>query len=249
MIGALGVRGGISLLGLLALVASCSGSDDGESQTQAAPEMFEVCAGSDFSDWSTLPGVDVEAAVRGEGPLVVLANESGNQVCAWAGLADRLVADNYRVAVFQYADETAAGEEQAVEDTLAIAEAAAGNGDYALVGASLGGRIVIEAAAQHPEGLAAIVSLSGVRAVQDYVDILPDARLVTTPALYLGSVDDSITDGARQPRQLSRAMHGTPNELVLVPGSAHGDSLVEPASSPTADTVVEFLHEELAATN
>ena len=42
-----------------------------------------------------------------------------------------------------------------------------------LVGASLGGRIVFEAAARAPEGPAGIVSLSGERRIDDYRDILP----------------------------------------------------------------------------
>lgn len=77
-----------------------------------------------------------------------------------------------------------------------------------LVGASLGGRLVIEAAASAPAGLAGIVSLSGERTVEDHPDILPAARRVRVPALYVGAREDPLTDGVRQQLHLHAAMGG-----------------------------------------
>jgi pimeloyl-ACP methyl ester carboxylesterase len=232
------------LVALLAGLTACEGPDSGSQPVDATPAIFDTCAASGLEVWSSLSSVDVEAVVAGDGPVVVLANESENQVCGWVAFANRLVADGFRVAMFNYADPRSAGEPQAIQDSLAVA-AAAGSGRYALVGASLGGRIVIEAAAEDPEELTTIVALSPVREVDDYVDILPAARQVTTPALLINGEADSFTDGAQQPRDLSAAMHGNPNVLVLVPGPEHGYDLVDPPTRATATKIVTFLHNEL----
>jgi pimeloyl-ACP methyl ester carboxylesterase len=68
------------------------------------------------------------------------------------------------------------------------------------------------------------VSLSGERSVDAFGDILPAARRVRVPALYVGSREDVYTDGARQARQLHAAMGG---RLVLLPGGAHGVDLLD----------------------
>jgi len=232
------------LAALLAALTACGGSGRGGQPADATPAIFDTCVASGLEVWSSLSGVEVEAVAAGDGPLVVLANESDNQVCGWVAFANRLVADGFRVAMFNYADPRSAGEPQAIRDTLAVA-ASAGDGPYALVGASLGGRIVIEAAAEHPEGLTSIVALSPVREVDDYVDILPAARQVTTPALLINGKADSFTEGARQPHELSAAMHGNPNVLVMIPGPPHGYDLVDPPTRATATKIVTFLHDEL----
>jgi pimeloyl-ACP methyl ester carboxylesterase len=244
--GSVRVGVGLFLAALLAALVGCAGSDGGSQPAQTTPAIFETCVASGLEVWSPLSGVDVEAVVAGEGPVVVLANERENQVCGWVAFANRLVAEDFRVALFDYADPGAEGERQAVRDTLAVA-AAAGSGPFGLVGASLGGRIVIEAAAEHPDGLTTIVALSPVREVDGYVDILPDARQVTTPALLINGQADSFTDGARQPHELSEAMHGIPNVLILIAGPAHGYDLVDPATRATADKIATFLHDQLAA--
>jgi dienelactone hydrolase len=117
-----------------------------------------------------------------------------------------------------------------------------------MVGASFGGRIVIEAAAQHPEGLQAIVSVSGEVEENAYHDILGDARAVTTPALYVGARNDTFTDGTRQQEILHRAMHGSPNEILQVPGGANGVGLLDPRSSGgglALGRVVDFVSRQL----
>ena len=64
------------------------------------------------------------------------------------------------------------------------------------IGASLRGRVVIEAAATRPSGLAGIVSLAGERTIENYRDILPDARKVISPALYVGAKEDFAAQGS-----------------------------------------------------
>jgi dienelactone hydrolase len=148
--------------------------------------------------------------------------------------------------VFQYSSTSAQSEDEAVADAANVASAAAGSSGrrFALVGASLGGRVVIEVAAKRPGGLAAIVSLSGESTVEDYRDILPEARKVIAPALYIGARSDSLTDGTRQQVALHAAMRGRPNELVQVDGYDHGMQLLHDQLSDGRDIegiVIAFL--------
>jgi pimeloyl-ACP methyl ester carboxylesterase len=225
-----------------------SGSGRSTASSVAVPEPVNSCAGS-AGQWRSLGNAPVSAATLGTGPAIVFANDSGNSVCDWLPLAQRLASSGHRVAVFSYADASASAEAQAVRDTLAVAVAVAGPGrPFALVGASLGGRIVIEAAAKHPAGLAVIVSLSGEVQVEDYRSILADARRVRTPALYVGARDDGLTDGVRQQLALHNAMHGRPNELLQRPGTAHGTQLINGAPADAKDTVARltaFLAQQL----
>ena len=130
------------LAALLAAVVGCQGPDEDTQRARPAPAIFDTCAAFGLEVWSSLSGVEVEASVAGDGPVVVLASEVDNQVCGWVAFGNRLVTEGFRVALFKYADPNAPGEDQAVRDTLAVA-AAAGHGPFGLVGASLGGRIVI----------------------------------------------------------------------------------------------------------
>jgi pimeloyl-ACP methyl ester carboxylesterase len=141
--------------------------------------------------------------------------------------------------IFAYRDANPEGEAGAVAQAIALGSAVRADQPYAMVGASLGGRVVIEAAARHPTGLAAIVSLSGERFILRYRDILGDARRVSTPALYIGDESDPLTDRTRQPQQLHRAMRGHPNEIMVLHGSDHGIQLIEDPA--VVDRVETFL--------
>lgn len=243
----------------LAALAGCGGTSHAPSATPTAtatetatatatpgpPAAIANC-GIEASGWKAVGGVKVEAAAKGSGPAVIFANDSGNDPCDFAPLAESLAKHGHRVALFAYSDTSSSGERAALAETLALAKAVAGGKPYALVGASLGGRIVIEAAARHPAGLAAIVSLSGERTVQDYRDILADARRVSAPTLYLGSRQDPLTDGVRQQRELHAAMHGRPNLLVQQPGAAHGvELIIGGTGTPPAKRIAAFVRKEL----
>jgi pimeloyl-ACP methyl ester carboxylesterase len=236
-------------LAALSALAGCGGEKAPAARTPAptaTPAAAVAGCGSASRGWRTLAGTPVDAAVLGTGPAVVFANDSGNDPCDWLPLAERLAGRGHRVAVFDYSDTSAINEPYAVDETLAVAKGAASGGRYALVGASLGGRIAIEAAGRRPAGLAAIVSLSGERTVQDYRDILRDARRVRTPTLYVGAREDPLTDGARQQRELHAAMRGRPNELVQLAGAAHGTTLIDGgAGMRVADRVAAFVTEQL----
>jgi pimeloyl-ACP methyl ester carboxylesterase len=177
--------------------------------------------------------------VLGDGPLVVLLNDSGNDVCPWMGLARDLTRLGRSVAVFTYSSPAAAGERDAVREALAVARAGPQGMPYVLIGASLGGRVVFEAAARAPRGLAGIVSLSGERRVEDYRDILADVRQVRAPVLYLGSREDALIEGARQPRRLRSVLRSAEERFLLVPGFDHGTELLDGAGGPRIRRAIE----------
>jgi pimeloyl-ACP methyl ester carboxylesterase len=210
----------VAALVLLALGGCGGGQEPPPAATPAAPDIVRFC-GDAGPGWKPLgvPG-GVEAATLGSGPGVVLLNESDNDACAWTATASSLAGAGYRVAVFQYTSTTAADERASTAEALAVAHALGGKPQ--LVGASLGGRIVFEAAAKAPGAVAAIASLSGERTVEDYGDILPAVRRVSAPVLYLGSRQDPLTDGVKQPRQIRAALPSKEQTFQLVSGSEHG---------------------------
>lgn len=173
-----------------------------------------------------LPSGQVAAAL-GHGPGVVFLNMSDDDPCPWMPLARATAAAGRTAAVMEYGDVAAGAEREATEGALAVARAAGRGRPVVLVGASLGGRIVFEAAARSPRRIAGIVSLSGERQVEDYRDILPDIRRVTTPVLYAGTRQDALTDGMRQPREIRAALPAaTTARFLALPGSAHGIDLL-----------------------
>ena len=234
-------------LGALCLVgcvlAGCGG-DEGSSSSPTptatatvaqAPPPVDFCAGAGAgSGWRKLAvrshGEALDAAALGRGPAVVLLNQSDNDSCAWIALARSLADRGHAVATFRYSDTTASGERQALRDSLAVADAIAGGERYVMIGASLGGRLVFEAAARKPKGLAGIVSLSGETVVEDYRDITADIRRVSLPVLYAGAQQDPLTEGSRQPRRIRSALASRDTEFVLLPGPAHGVELLDNAS-------------------
>jgi dienelactone hydrolase len=211
------------------------------------PDVISTCADAS-PGWRRLRVSSLNAAAIGNGrDAVVFLNETGNDSCPWVTLAQRIAGRGYRVAVFEYRSVEAAGEPRAVRDALAVAAAATKpGGRSALVGASLGGRVVFEAAARDPVRITAIVSLSGERTVLDYRDILPAARRVRAALLYIGSREDGLTEGARQPRQLRRAVRSKVNQIVLAPGAQHGtDLLFGDEGKRTASRIEAFVAAQL----
>ena len=135
-----------------------------------------------------------------------------------------------------------------MRDAVAVADRARSGNHYALIGASLGGRVVIEAAATRPSGLAGIVSLSGERTIQNYRDILPDARKVTSPALYVGAKDDFATQGERQQRQLHEAMRGSRISCCSATASPMGMDLINPDGpdgKAVTPRILDFIEQQL----
>jgi dienelactone hydrolase len=228
-----------------ALFAGCGGggADRAPPATRpAGPDAVTACVRAS-RQWRSFPvrarGGPLSAAVIGKGGVgVVFANQSGNSACGWLPFAEREGRDR-RVVVFEYRDQAAAaGELRAVARALH----AAGTRSVAIVGASIGGRAVVQAAARDRGTVAAAISLSAERSVGRLQDILPDARRVRVPSLYVGSREDGYTNFGRETRELHGVTPAKVNQLLLVPGDDHGTDLLADASGPKVRAaIVAFL--------
>lgn len=183
-------------------------------------------------------GARVDAATLGDGPVgVTFANDSGNDACSWVPFAEELADRGLRVLVYHY-------EEQDPRELAAMMAALRGQGSARLIaiGASLGGRLVIELAAREPKAADAVVSISGERSIGAYPDILPDARRVELPILYVGSREDGYTTFGKETVQLHDATPARVNELLLVPGADHGvDLLAGRNGERVRGAILQFL--------
>jgi pimeloyl-ACP methyl ester carboxylesterase len=179
----------------------------------------------------------LSASVVGKGPRgVVLSNQSDNNPCAWRPIVNRLVRSGFRVAVYDYSGEGA------YKDTTAVAAKLRGLGvkRIALVGASEGAKSSIAAAAN--ARASAVVSLSAELDLDGYGSLLPAARRLKSPVLYVYAKDDSLAE-ANTPL-LYRATRERDRQLVGLPGSEHGTALL--AHPSVRDRIVRFLQQKLS---
>jgi dienelactone hydrolase len=159
---------------------------------------------------------------------VVFSNQSDNDLCAWVPLAKRLVRSGFRVALYDY---SGAG---AYPDTLAVAAALRHRGAsrVALVGASEGAKSSIAAAAR--AHAAAVVSISPERDLDGFGDVLPAARRLTAPVLYLYAKGDPLAD--LNAPQLYAATREKNKQVASFPGYDHGTALL---THPTVPGLIE----------
>jgi dienelactone hydrolase len=236
---------GIASVAVVCVLASGCGGDDGAStstagdhttKTQAAshhparpsgPEPVASCTAGG-SGWRSLRAGEgtsrVQAAVLGdERAAVVLANDSGNQACDWMPFTQALAERGFAVALFSY---TRVGNPN---DVAAVAQALRHRGAtrVAAIGASAGGRAIVQLGALPKPDVDALISLSAEREVgPQYPNILPQAKQVHLPSLYIGSRKDGYTSFGKETVQLHEATPAETNEMLLVPGSDHGVDLV-----------------------
>jgi hypothetical protein len=235
------------------LVAGCgSGSKQRSAATTTttasrAPKAFDQCLHPGPSvrvvDVAG-PGERIPAVVLGArgSTGVVFANQSGSITCDWLPYARNVARAGVRSLVFDY---QTPGDDAEV---LACARwlRAHGAKRVVLVGASLGGRAVITAAARGgPKAVDAVVSLSGERILGTQGDLIVDARRLRVPALWVSSTGDGFTNFAAETRQLYRGArgHARPDRLLVVGGSDHGvDLLKGKQARRVIPTVTQFIH-------
>ncbi|HEY7622946.1 MAG TPA: hypothetical protein VH834_24440 [Solirubrobacteraceae bacterium] len=191
------------------------------------------------------PGERLPAVVLGGGGStgVVFANQSASTVCGWLPYARNVTRTGVRSLVFDY------GTAEREDEVLAAARwlRAHGARRVVLVGASIGGRAVVTAAAKtHPGQVSAVVSLSGERILGAQRDIIVDARRLHTPTLWVSSLNDGYTDFAEETRQLYRAAkgHARPDKLLVVGGDDHGiDLLTGSQAKRVVPAVTSFINQ------
>jgi pimeloyl-ACP methyl ester carboxylesterase len=160
---------------------------------------------------------------------VVLAHQSDGDLCQWVPYARRLAGLGYLVIVFDFRN---AGESQTRHypanqrfggDVAAAAKEARrlGARKVFLVGASLGGSAVLQAAANARPAVAGVVSVSG---AADLADAASAVRRLRVPVLYLAGKGDR--DFAADARRLYMATPPGRKAIHVVAGFEHGTQLV-----------------------
>jgi dienelactone hydrolase len=230
-------------LGLAAVLAGCGGSSKPEATATPAaaaePSAITGCSAVG-PGWRPLAvrlhRESIDAAMLGDGRVgVVFANESGNSACDWLPFAAELARRGDRVAVFSYAGGAPAAELLAVARSLRVG----GARRIGIIGASVGGRAVIQAAAHNPPDIAAAISLSAERSVAALPEILPAARRIHVPSFYIGSRQDGYTTFGRETRDFHRVTPARVNKMLLVPGGDHGVDLLSDRYGPRVRAAIE----------
>jgi pimeloyl-ACP methyl ester carboxylesterase len=225
--------------------AGCGGSSPAAkpAATRTPAALRAPLAGCDglVAGWKPLRlalNDNTEAATLGRGPAgVVFANDSGGSACGWIGFAQDLARAGHPVAV---TDGPGATERMLA---AAVALRVAGARSVVLVGASVGGRAVLQAASLQPDAVAGVVSLSGERTVPgDPKDVLPTARHIRLPVLLVGSRQDGYTKFGADTRALHRAVPAKVNWLLLLSGGDHGvDLLSDEHAGVVRNAIERFL--------
>jgi alpha-beta hydrolase superfamily lysophospholipase len=168
-------------------------------------------------------------------------------MCQWIRYAKRLSSKGYRAFVFDFRNH---GFSQQVGyprsgrlagDVAAAAKYVRAHGatKVFLVGASMGGTAVVVGGANIRPPVAGVVSLSG-PASYGGADAGPAAPRLRVPVLYLVATDDAGGAFASDAQTLYDASGSSDKTIELLPGTAHGVSLVSSAGR-ARDLVERFL--------
>lgn len=203
-------------------------------------------------------GVLLDGAVLGGGDVgVVLAHEALGDLCRWVPFADVLSQEGFRVLVFDYrgfglsAKVSGKREARFDADVLGAMTELRRRGAKKIVlgGASLGGAVVVTAAASARPAPAGVVSISAPNTAFLRGGGYPAAVLnptaaaarVRSPMLFLASKDDPFVP-SRFTRALYRAATVKDKRLVVLTGTSHGISLVgDEGGSKEHDLILEFI--------
>jgi pimeloyl-ACP methyl ester carboxylesterase len=244
------IRSSVGLACAALLAAGCGGGGHAATTPSAAPHRaaaFDDCLrpGPAVHVVSVpAPGERLPAVVLGAGGAstgVVFANESASIACGWLPYARTVARGPVRSLVFDY------GAASREDEVLAAARYLRSTGArrVVLVGASIGGRAVVTAAARAGRGpIDAVVSLSGERILGAQRDLMLDARRLRVPTLWVSSANDGYTNFATETRQLYRGArgHARPDRLLVVGGDDHGiDLLTGPQARRVIPAVTSFI--------
>jgi pimeloyl-ACP methyl ester carboxylesterase len=165
-----------------------------------------------------LPGV-----LLGTGATTfVLSNESDENLCSWLPFVRTLERHGNSALLYDAGDPAAIPAEATAG---AMAARAAGARRVVLMGASVGARGSLVAAARRIPGITAVVSLSAERTIRsDPGDLTHRIHRVRIPALLISARADPFVGGATT--ALARALASRRREVLIVPGIDHGTSLL-----------------------
>ncbi len=157
---------------------------------------------------------------------VVLANQSDNSVCEWLPFPAYLAAHGMRVLAFNYGNGDGSAEVQAAARFLR------GHGarHVVLIGASIGGAIVIDAGLHLHPAPAAVISLSAVPEATLY-PFPADAKKLSCPVFQIGGKEDQLIQFGKDTRALFNESPSRAKRLLLLPSASHGTDFVGAAGS------------------
>jgi len=159
----------------------------------------------------------LDGVLIGRGPVgVVLAHERGRNLCDWLPYAHHLARRGFAAMAFDFKT-YAAGLVESVESAAGELRRRGVEG-VVLIGASMGGTAVLDAARRVP-GVLGVVSVSGPATFGD-ADAAKAVRALHAPVLFIVAHDDSEFIG--DARSLYSHAQSEDKTLEVLPGFAHG---------------------------
>jgi pimeloyl-ACP methyl ester carboxylesterase len=215
--------------------ASSSSAPGGSSTSSAAgPLAAWPCLANVPATAAVVPGTpELTVALVGTGPrVVILSNQSDEDLCSWLPLAQRLVGRGLEVALYDYVTSPRADLGRAITYVRSHGATA-----VSLLGASEGAKTsIVEGATLRPP-VQSVVSLSAEEALQG-VAVAPYAAKLRVPTLFLTAAQDAYGSTSATKAYYRTAAART-KRLVVVPGTAHGTALLNSASVTAA--VLNFV--------
>jgi pimeloyl-ACP methyl ester carboxylesterase len=211
----------------------------------SASPVLDDCFTAARGTTETVPdsgGGTLTLGIAGAGPrVIILSNQSDEDLCSWLPLSARLAAAGYRIVLWDYGANPPPAELAGVVKRLRSSGAAR----VVLMRAPEGAKASLVAAARIKPAVRGVVSLSAESILRPGVVVIDSVRRLRCP-LLLATVDQDPYGSAQAARQFLSAAPGQAKQLVMVPGTDHGTALITGRSGArTLPAILGFLRRVL----